>query len=98
MTWAKTWQGPKEIGSGGWDNFTKIFCAGNGHIYAISPDGTLNFYDHTGWQNGAVTWGFGDTKEHNIAEGWKDYVFAFAAMPGEATHSALRSKAQGATP
>jgi hypothetical protein len=82
VAWGKTWQGPKEIGSGGWGDFAKIFCAGNGHIYAITPEGQLKFWDHTGWQNGATTWGFGEAKDHVIADGWKDYAFAFAAMPG----------------
>jgi hypothetical protein len=83
LAWAKTWQGPREIGSAGWDDFTKIFCAGNGHIYMVKPDGTLNFYDQTGWKTGDPTWGFGSNyPSHVIADDWKDYLFTFAAMPG----------------
>jgi hypothetical protein len=77
--WARTWQGPKEIGTG-WGDFTKLFCAGNGHIYGVLPSGELRGYDHTGWQDGSAKWGDMQT----IASGWNDYLFTFAAMPSNA--------------
>jgi hypothetical protein len=77
--WAKTWEGPKQIG-GGWNGFTRIFCAGNGHIYAVLPTGELRGYVHTGWQDGSNKWG----QDKTIGGGWQDYLFIFPVMPSHA--------------
>lgn len=88
LAWARTWKGPVEIGSAGWGDFTKIFSTGNGHIYAVTPEGNLNFYDFTGWQTGEIKWGVGDAYPNpQISQGWKDYLFVFGAMPGNVAGS-----------
>jgi hypothetical protein len=79
LAWAKTWEGPKKIGNG-WGGFTKLFCAGNGHIYGVLPSGELRGYDHTGWETGEAKWGDMQT----IGSGWDQYQYVFAAMPSNA--------------
>ncbi|RYX82287.1 hypothetical protein EON83_20045 [bacterium] len=79
VAWANTWKGPKEIGTG-WGDLTKIFCAGNGKIYGILPDGTLRGYLHTGWEDGAATWG----TQVDMGGGWDKYPYVFVSMPSRA--------------
>jgi Tachylectin len=69
------WQGGRTIGTG-WGGFSKLFCAGRGHIYGLLPSGELRAYDHVGWQDGSSIWG----QEVKIGDGWGDCLFIFAAM------------------
>ncbi|HEY9772606.1 MAG TPA: tachylectin-related carbohydrate-binding protein [Planktothrix sp.] len=74
--WTKSWQGPIDIGTG-WNNFTRLWCAGNGHIYGILPTGEVRAYDHKGWENGAPQWG----DAQSIGQGWNVDAFTFCRMP-----------------
>jgi hypothetical protein len=79
--WLQTWSGPKEIAypkevTAGWGSFTKLFSPGEGHIYAVRPDGELMYYRHVGWQSGYARWDNALTRQ--IAAGWNNYIFAFA--------------------
>jgi hypothetical protein len=73
--WTNSWEGPKVVGDG-WDTPLKLFSPGEGHIYAIMPNGDLMYYRHTGWQNGTYVWD--ENIKAKIATGWNAYVFAFA--------------------
>lgn len=73
--WMSTWQGPNKVGDG-WGEFTKIFSSGEGHIYALRPNGDLMYHRHHGWANGSYVWDEGSTRK--IAEGWDAFKFAFA--------------------
>ncbi len=69
------WDGGRTVGSG-WGDFTKIFSAGHGHIFALLPSGELRAFDHVGWQDGTPKWG----QESSLGTGWDEYKFIFAAM------------------
>jgi len=51
---AAAWLPPQEIATG-WGNFTQIFSGGDGVIYAVTPEGKLRWYRHTGFINGRAT-------------------------------------------
>src|SRR5207253_6645572 len=78
--WAKTWEGPKEIGHG-WGTMAKAFSTGNGHIYGLYPTGEFYSYLHIGWENGNAKWG--EWKEIR-GRRWLDYLFIFPTMPSSA--------------
>lgn len=69
------WDGGRTVATG-WNEFTKIFSAGHGHIYALLPSGELRAFDHIGWQDGTPKWG----QEVSLGTGWGEYKFIFAAM------------------
>jgi hypothetical protein len=73
--WNRSWEGPKVVGDG-WDTPTKLFSPGEGHIYAVMPNGDLMYYRHTGWQNGTYVWD--ENIKAKIATGWNAYAMAFA--------------------
>jgi TolA-binding protein len=77
LKWQKSWQGPTDIGTG-WNNFTKLWCAGNGHIYGVLPSGEVRAYDHVGFAEGSPRWG----NDQKIADGWQSDIFDFCRMPG----------------
>ena len=73
--WMSSWQGPNKVGDG-WGSFPQIFSPGEGHIYAVLPNGDLMYHRHLGWQNGSYVWD--EVSVRKIAEGWDKYRFAFA--------------------
>ncbi len=48
------WQGPKRIGNG-WD-FKDVIPAGGNSFYALTDDGKLFWYQHTGFNDGTRAW------------------------------------------
>ena len=80
---ANTWSAPVAIGSG-WD-FTHVFAAAGGSIYAVRKfgidpvtgeqvGGNLLMYEHLGWSDGTPRWN-GDPQL--VGTGWNfDHIFA----------------------
>ncbi|MCI0415531.1 hypothetical protein L0222_22380 [bacterium] len=48
------WQGPKKVGNG-W-NFKDVIPAGGNSLYALTEDGKLMWYQHTGFNDGTINW------------------------------------------
>ena len=48
------WQGPNKVGNG-WD-FKDVIPAGGNSFYALTEDGKLFWYQHTGFNDGTRTW------------------------------------------
>ena len=78
MAWAKTWEGPKEVGHG-WGGVIKAFAAGNGHIYGLDSAGDLYGYIHSGFDNGNPRW----DNWFKIPGNWSNYLFVFSKMASE---------------
>ena len=53
-TGASPWQGPNKVGNG-WD-FKDVIPAGGNSFYALTDDGKLFWYQHTGFNDGTRTW------------------------------------------
>src|SRR5215469_5917396 len=62
--------------------FIQFVPGGNGIIYAIQADGTMFWYRHTGWQNGAATWANGGTGRV-IGNGWNIFSNVLANSDGQ---------------
>ena len=45
------WEGPNDVGFA-WQHLKQVFSGGNGIIYAVAPDGTLKWYDHSAFVAG----------------------------------------------
>lgn len=59
--------GGLELGTAGWADFNSVFASRDGIIYAVQPDGSLFWYYHQGWNNGAVSWGRPCTSRNRLA-------------------------------
>jgi stalled ribosome alternative rescue factor ArfA len=68
------WIGPIDINAG-WQHFKHVFSGGDGIIYAITTEGILKWYHHTGFENGAGT--FEEPKD--VGTGWNDFSQVFSA-------------------
>ncbi len=68
-----TWAARREVGTG-WNDFASVFSAGNGNIYAVMRDGTVRWYRHRGYMDGANSWDAPIT----VATGWNDVRVAIA--------------------
>ena len=68
------WHAPKEINAG-WHIFKDVFSGGDGIIYAITMDGILKWYKHTGFDNGAPT--FEGPKD--VGNGWHNFSKVFCS-------------------
>lgn len=53
-TGASPWQGPNKVGNG-WD-FKDVIPAGGNSFYALTDDGKLFWYQHTGFNDGTRNW------------------------------------------
>lgn len=53
-TGTSQWQGPKTVGNG-WD-FKDVIPAGGNSFYALTEDGKLFWYQHTGFNDGTRVW------------------------------------------
>jgi N,N-dimethylformamidase len=62
--------------------FVSLVPGGNGIIYARQADGTLLWYRHTGWQNGAATWANGGNGRV-IGTGWNIFSTILANSDGQ---------------
>ncbi len=79
----KVWENggaAKKVGQG-WQNFVKVFSGGNGVIYAIKSDGSLYWYKHLGYSNGAWSWANGGVGK-KIGSGWNMYSKVFSGGNG----------------
>ena len=52
-----------------WNQFKDVFSAGEGKIYAVKSDGTLLFYQHTGWATGERSW----EPPRQVGTGWANF-------------------------
>ncbi len=71
------WLGPRDVGTG-WQNFKQVIGACDGVIYAITTDGTLKWYRHTGYRDGTVAW----DGPKDVGSGWQTFTQVFAACDG----------------
>jgi N,N-dimethylformamidase beta subunit-like protein/tachylectin len=62
--------------------FLALVPGGNGIFYAIQADGTLLWYRHSGWTNGALTWAAGGSGRV-IGSGWAQFVTVLASADGQ---------------
>ena len=69
-------QGANTIGIGGWQNYKSVFASGDGIIYAITPEGNLNWYKHLGYLNGSD--GMQGAITISNSGKWKNFKFVFA--------------------
>lgn len=69
---------PGLIGSGGWQNYTKLFSDGNGAIYAVNTQGQLLFY------RDSTRSGTDDINSPSVIGlgGWQSMKFLFSGGPG----------------
>lgn len=64
----------------GWNKYTHVFSGGDGIIYAITKDGKMLWFRHSGWLDGAKTW----TKSSGtqVGKGWQDTIKVFSGGNG----------------
>jgi hypothetical protein len=72
------WAGGKAVGVG-WQSFRQVFSGGDGVIYGIKQDGTLQWYRHNGFTTGAGL----DTPGAwegpvDVGVGWQGFTHVFA--------------------
>jgi hypothetical protein len=78
---APRWRGPVTVGIGGWNHFKRFVPAGDGVIYAVGPDGVLNWYKHYDAVNAATPPRWNGPKA--VGTGWgNNIVHAFAMERG----------------
>jgi hypothetical protein len=82
-TGESAWQGPKKVGSG-WDYYKDVIPAGGNSVYGLADDGTLNWYQHNGFNNGVRDW----KKAVEIGHGWR---FARIFSGGEGIIYAIKA-------
>jgi hypothetical protein len=76
-----TWtagNGGLNVGTG-WDDFTNVDIGGDGSqglMYSWHADGTMRWYHHDGWWNGASTWKANSGR--TIGGGWGMYAKVFS--------------------
>ena len=76
-----TWtagNGGLNVGTG-WDDFTNVDIGGDGSqglMYSWHADGTMRWYSHDGWWNGASTWKANSGR--TIGGGWDMYAKVFS--------------------
>jgi hypothetical protein len=63
-----------KVGSG-WSEVVSAFSGGDGVIYALKRDGSLYWYNHSGYMTGAVTWSTGTGNK--IGTGWGEMLRIF---------------------
>jgi len=71
------WDGPQKVGDG-WGDFLAILPAGGNNFYAALSDGTLRWYQHTGFNHGTEQWN-GPT---NVGSGWNTFKAIVAGSDG----------------
>lgn len=69
------WEKPAEIGSG-WQSFEHLAAGPGGHIYAVTKEGSLLFYEHRGWRTGARDW----AQPITLANDWSGYEHIFTPL------------------
>ncbi|HEY6125194.1 MAG TPA: tachylectin-related carbohydrate-binding protein [Steroidobacteraceae bacterium] len=71
------WFGAREVG-GGWGGYRHAFSAGDGIIYAITEDGQLLWFRHTGFADGRAEW----EGPIPLTGGWSNYEQVFSGGAG----------------
>lgn len=80
FTWAYgNAEGNKIVGHG-WNAFSQLFSGGDGVIYALSPNGNLNWYRHEGRWDGSFEWFRADAAV--VGTGWNAYSNLFSGGDG----------------
>jgi hypothetical protein len=76
------WAPSRPVGRG-WTNYRQVFSGGDGILYVIAKDGTLNWYRHKGYLTGAglETPGAWEGPKP-VGRGWGDVTHAFSAGDG----------------
>jgi hypothetical protein len=79
---AQPWSGPRTVASG-WQNFKQVFpmttSSGNGAIiYAVTTDGTLQWYQHLGYADGSMAW----SGPKSVGTGWQNFKQVFSTGDG----------------
>ena len=64
--------------SSGWSSYTHVFSTGEGVIYAITTDGRLLWFHHTGYLTGANTW----EGPKQVNSGWAGFKTVFSPGAG----------------
>jgi Tachylectin len=73
--------GQQPVGSG-WDGFEHVVATGDGAIFAITLEGTVRFYVHTGYAEGIGASQGGWAAAGDIRFGWYDLRQVFGLEPG----------------
>ncbi|WP_394752449.1 tachylectin-related carbohydrate-binding protein [Crenothrix sp.] len=82
FTGSQQWLNPNKmtvIGNG-WQNYQHVFSGGDGVIYALTTDGNMRWFRHTGWQDGSNKWAAGSGKQ--ISKGWQGTAKIFSGGDG----------------
>lgn len=66
-----------EVGTG-WHKFLFVGAGSNGGVYAISRDGTLNWYQDRAWQTGGGDW----VGPYNVGDTWNGFACVTASNAG----------------
>lgn len=67
----------------GWTGMDHLLApTGNGSIFAVSPDGTVHLYVHTGYRTGKSPNEGGWAPTRDVRYGWHDLPLLFALAPG----------------
>jgi hypothetical protein len=64
----------------GWHNYQHVFSGGDGVIYAITTNGKMRWFRHTGWQDGSNKWASGSGRQ--VSRGWQDTIKVFSGGDG----------------
>jgi hypothetical protein len=76
------WEGPKNVGRG-WTGFRQVFSGGDGVIYTITQNGTLQWRQHKGYESGAGLETAGAWEgPKDVANGLGGFLQVFALLPG----------------
>lgn len=82
FTGSQVWANPGKatlIGNG-WNKYTQVFSGGDGVIYAITTDGKMLWYRHSGWLDGVNKWATGSGNQ--VGKGWQDTIKVFSGGNG----------------
>ena len=85
LNWAKSWEdlNPRVVGTGWGDRFKHVFPGGDGIIYTVTQDGTLQRYKHVSYLNGRGLESPGAWEGPVIIRSnWGDYQYVFSRGDG----------------
>jgi N,N-dimethylformamidase len=61
--------------------FSRLVPGGNGVLYAVVADGSLEWHRHAGWENGSSSWALGSGRR--IGAGWHTFERVLAGSDGQ---------------
>ncbi|SJM92556.1 tachylectin-related carbohydrate-binding protein [Crenothrix polyspora] len=64
----------------GWNKYSHVFSGGDGIIYAITTDGKMLWFRHTGWLDGTAKWTADSGKQ--VSKGWVGVLKVFSGGNG----------------